>query len=466
MVSDDRSTRGGEGGSRGFYFLYHEPRDGTNPVVRLPGGVRIYASYVRGDFGSVGRRFGRNGFGCSSLLGVPGIDVVSLNDFRGPIRRPGGRGGGGGRRGPILSLGGVPTPRGVGRALSRCIVNRRGTGGMVSMTICGRCGHITASAVSRVRVRGSGVLVVKPAKYNGACLIGALTGLLSIPLTVTSTASLARTNCVNSSVRDIISGLLTTTSGSIRHTRRNVVFVSRVSGVTGGGGAGRESIDNRTIRRKVLGLLRKDRIRIPMNTGDGGTVMPLMAIGAHGVLFVYNNTFPSLRGVVGRELGGRTSVNFCTSLGSGCSGSPRLLRGMAIRSVHDFKVVPRFVKQLPVVFALSKLGRSVLIGVLRRPGGTVLGRCRGLLTLSRIGLRFRSKTLRTVTTGTLRESANTETLHTVLRRCVLSVVCRVPGSSDVKRIIVAERCVRKGNNPGVLLHKRRPVLLRNDRWLV
>lgn len=441
--------------------MYHEPRDRTKGVVSLPGRVRVYTSYVRGDFSAVGARVG--GKGCSSLFGVPGIDVVSLDDFRGPKGRTGGVGGGSRAPGPIVSLGSVPTPRGVGTALSRCIVKRRCTGGMVSMNMCGRCGEITASAVSSVRVRGSGVLVVKPANYNGACLIGVLTELLRMPLTVTSTASLARTNCVNSSVRDMMSGLLTTTSGSIRGTRRKVVFVSRVSGVTGGGGAGRESIDKRTIRRKLLGLLRKDRIRIPMNTADGGTVMPVIAMGAEGVLFVYNNTFPSLRGVVGRELGGRTSVKFCTSLGSGCSSSPRILRGMAMSSLHTFKVVPRFVNHLPVVFALGKLARSVLIGVLGRPGGTVLGRCGGLLTLSRMGLRFRSNTLRTVTHGTLRHRAKTETLQTVLRRCVLSVVCRVPGSSGVNRIIVARKCVRNGKNPGVLVHKRRVPTLRKWR---
>lgn len=463
-IAASSRSRGSSSKCREVYFVYRHPRDIAKGVIRLPGGVTIYPSYVREDFSVVGG----DSVSLDGVVGVPNMRFLGLSSLSGlrPGTRGVGRGGGGPGRFGRLSVGGVPTPRGVGTHLSRCVIKRRCTGGTVSITICGRCGHMTAKAVSRVRVRGSGVLVVKPAKYNGACLIGALTGLLSIPLTVASTASLARTKCVNSSVRDIISGLLTTTSGSIRHTRRKVVFVSRVSGVTGGGASDRESIDNRSIRRKVLGLLRKDRIRIPMNTGDGGTVIPLAAIGAGGVLFVYKNTFPSLRSVVGRHLRGGASVKFGTRLGSAIRRSRRLLSGIAVRSLEGFNVVPRFLKHLPVMFALGKLSGRVLIGVLGRPGGTVLGRCRGLLTLSRIGLRFSSDTLRTVTRGTVRGSAKTETLHTVVRRFVLSVVCRVPGSSGVKRMAVAETCVRNANKPIVRLENRTmPELSKWDRVL-
>lgn len=231
----------------------------------------------------------------------------------------------------------LPGPTRVDTCLSQCIVKRDTTGHALSITICGRCGHIGvrlrrstkrlsnggrtlkhhhhASPLTSIRITGSGVLLLNPANINGACLTRSLTGIVGIPFIVASTAALARTKCIKSSIRAILRQLVSTTSKSIRETRRNVVCVSRVSGVTEGSNRGASvahSISNRNIRRTLLGVLRNAVTSIPIRNAHGRHSRSAIAVSAHNVLFVYNNTFIKLDSVITNELKHRRD-NFKTS---------------------------------------------------------------------------------------------------------------------------------------------------------
>lgn len=327
-----------------------------------------------------------------------------------------------------LGLGRLPGPGRVGRFLSRCVVNRSSTGHCLSITICGRCGHLLRGiSGSSVRVRGSGVVVMNDAKAKGALLTHAVTGLLRIPFAVISTAILARTKCINRSVRDLLAHLLRMTSCGITRTRENVMFVSRVSGVTHGksGPSVAHSMDNRNMRRNLLGLLRKSVIGMPPRKKHGRPSRGVVPIGAGGVLFVYNKTFSNVRHGVTRHLGAR--IMNCDTTGSIIGVSHNgLVRCVTPRSLGSFKLVPRVVNHLPVLACLGPLSEATLHGVLARPGGSVVGRCIGLFRVSKIGLRFRPRMFRCVMSGTVRCGLKTHKLHSVIRAVVVSIVFRVP----------------------------------------
>lgn len=335
---------------------------------------------------------------------------------------------GGNTRAAGLGLGRLPGPMRVGGFLSRCVVKRSSTGQFLSISICGRCGHLLrGSAKSSIRVRGSGVVVIKDAKAKGALLTHAVTGLLRIPFAVMSTAILARTNCMKRSVRDVLAHLLRITSCGMPRTRRKVMFVSRVSGVTHGnsGPSVAHSIDNRNMRRKLLGLLRKSIMGIPPRNNHGRPSRGVVPIGAGGVLFVYNNTFSNVRGGVTRHLGARI-INCDTSHGATAVSGDGVVRCVTPRSLGSFKLVPRVVNHLPILACLGPLSHSTLHTVLARPGGSVVHRCIGLFRVSKIGLAFRSRIFRCVMSGTIRCGLKTHKLHSVMRAVVVSIVFRVP----------------------------------------
>lgn len=340
-----------------------------------------------------------------------------------------------------LGLGRLPGPMRVGGFLSRCMVKRSSTGHFLSMSICGRCGHLLrGSDKSSIRVRGSGVVVINDAKAKGALLTHAVTGLLRIPFAVISTAMLARTNCIKRSVRDVLAHLLRITSCGMPRTRRKVMFVSRVSGVTHGksGPSVAHSIDNRNMRRKLLGLLRNSIIGIPPRKNHGRPSRGVVPMGAGGVLFVYNNTFSNVRGGVTRQLGARI-MNCATSRAATEVSGGGVVRCVTPRSLGSFKLVPRVVNHLPMLACLGPLSHSTLHTVLARPGGSVVGRCIGLLRVSNVGLAFRSSIFRCVISGTIRCGLNTHKLHSVIRAVVVSIVFRVP-SKDGGRCRIALSC--------------------------
>lgn len=339
---------------------------------------------------------------------------------------------------------GVLAPTRVGGKLSRCIVNRSRTGHILTISICGRCGHVLDNGNTSIRLRGSGILLLNPSNINGALLTRALTGVLKIPFTVTSTAALARTNCINRSIRGVLLGLLRTTSFSIRGTRINVVCVSRVSGVAHGdrGPSVAHSINNRNIRRTLLGVLRNAIDGIPPGNNHGRPRRRFVRVSAAGVLFVYNNTFSNLSGCVLHHAS-HSTLNFNDDLGSGSSSTRHtLLHGIRPRSLIGFNLVPRLVNHLPIVAILSSLSRSTLIHILGRPHGDLIGRCGRLLDVSDMRLRFASRTLRTVTHGAVRHGANTHNLHDIVRNVLLPIVCSIPGSSAVVHIAVSGSAIR------------------------
>lgn len=323
------------------------------------------------------------------------------------------------------------------------------------MTICGRCVHLhrdtivlSSGSLSSIRVRGSGVLLTNPANSKGALLTGALTGVLGIPFYVISTAALARTNCMKRSIRGVVLHLLRTTGFSMTGTRRNVVCMSRVSGVKHGarGISIAESISKRNIRRTLLGVVRNAVYGIPPAKNHGRPRRRCVHIGARGVLFVINNTFIKLRSVVHGHLN-TARVKFKTVArrhSHGRCSRRRVLTRTVPRSLFSFNVVPRFIKHLPVFYPLSGLSRDRLIHLLARPGGTLIGRCSGLLTVCNTGLSILPSTLGTVTTRTVGHNAKTHTLHSVFRALVLSIVCAIPDVGGTSAIAVAERAIANG----------------------
>lgn len=346
----------------------------------------------------------------------------------------------------------LPGPRRVGRGLSRCMVNRSSTGGTLSITICGRCGHVCSTTSGSIRLRGDGVLLLNPANINGAVLTRALTGVLSIPFTVTSTAALARTKCINRSIRGVLLELVRTSSFSVRGTRHNVVCISRVSGVSHGsrGHSVAHSMDNRNIRRTLLGVLRNAISGIPPKNNEGRPRRRFVRVSAAGVLFVYNNTFSNVRGVVRGHVNSG-SVNFNTGIRGRGFSRGRVLRGTIRRSLIGCNLVPRLVNEVPIVAILSGLSGSTLIQVVIRPGGSVVGRCAGLFRLSNIGLRFGGRTLRTITSVALRHGANTEKLEDILRNILRGLVFAIPDSDAIRGVVVARSSIG-GNSRPVVLH--------------
>lgn len=203
---------------------------------------------------------------------------------------------------------GPPGPEQVISCLSERIIKRRRTGGVVTITLRGRCVHLETSVLhggSKVACRGDGMVLVKPSKAKGALVTGALSSLLRIPFTVYSTAALARTKCIKRSIRSILRQLLSTTKKGLTGTRDKVIFLSRVSGLTGRTTPrNAESMKKRKIRRTLLGVLRKAAVPMTtphdgsLNTGKGRTV----GFSASGLLFILSNTFSKLRGVIRRQL--------------------------------------------------------------------------------------------------------------------------------------------------------------------
>lgn len=189
-------------------------------------------------------------------------------------------------------------------------------------------------------------------------------------------------------------------SETITLTRRqNVVFVSRVSGVTKERNtSNKPSMSHRKIRQSVLPVIRKTAI------GAG-----CKQVGASRVLFVTTNTF---------RMSGPDSL------------------------------VPRLRKQFPVHMRLGDLARRSLQGVLARPQRTLVQRCATLLRARNIAIAFARSSIDTVTRvtsiiGSRARSVNTEQLCAVLRQMLRRLSFR---TSRLRggRIAVSNACIERG----------------------
>lgn len=317
------------------------------------------------------------------------------------------------------------TPREIFDLLSRYVVGQEQAKRAVSIAAHAHLRRIRARKEGRLQLlRKSNILLVGPTGSGKTHLARTLAGILEVPFATVDATEYTEAGYYGKDVEVMVSDLLYRADHSVELAQRGIVFVDEVDKIARRSqgartGAGARDIGGEGVQQSMLKLLEGRELYVPLNVTQSIHKSDYVQVNTRDVLFICAGAFSDLFDE--NERGRARTVGFN-------AGDAGRHRGVSLRQLVEFGMLPEFLGRLPVTVELERLEVPDLVRILTEPPDALAREYRELLALDGLELRFTPGALEQVSRHALERGLGARGLRSVLEAVMSEILFEAPGS--------------------------------------
>ena len=439
-------------------FMCRRSESKAGPMITLPGGITVCRDCMQRSFDSMDNPEIRNMLNLqnlSNLKNFPDMGMFRM-DGRGASssaekaekkkeKKP--------EKAPVFDIRALPAPHRIKAELDQYVVGQDRAKKIISVAVYNHYKRVktNTNSLDEIEIEKSNMLMIGPTGCGKTYLVKTLSKLLDVPLAIADATSLTEAGYIGDDIESVLSKLLAVAGNDVEKAETGIVFIDEIDKIAKKQNTNQRDVSGESVQQGLLKLLEGSEVEVPVGATSKNAMVPMTTMNTKNILFICGGAFPGLEDIIKERLTKSSSMGFESELKDRFDDDPDLLTKATLEDLRRYGMIPEFIGRLPMMFALRKLDRAMLVRILKEPKNAILKQYQKLLALDEVKLEFEDSALEAIADLALGKDTGARALRSIIEEFMLDIMYEIPKDDNIGQVLITGDYIAHRGGPVITM---------------